>query len=317
MSPRISAARLLGDHLEVAELRVHAGSPLAGTTLEQAKIRSRTSAITVGLWVGGSLIRQPALSTRIEVGNILIALGSRQAIERLGELATPVRRPGPFILLGHGDVGRKVAEFLRDAGEDVRVVDPVAGAGVDIAGDPLNPEVLKQAGMREAQAVIVALDSDNAALFAAAVVRNLSPEVVIIVGASRAENVARIHRAGADFALSVGQVAGQLLAYHLLGQHVVSLEAEIKLVAISAASLAGRRLPLAWVRVHTGCSVVAVERGSEVFVELGEDFEARQEDVVYLSGTNETIAEFYEAFPDARESPVPRPHSELVDGARA
>jgi len=314
MSPRVSAVRHLGKHLEIAELRVHPSSPLAGTTLSEAKIRRATGAIVVGIWVGGNLIRQPALTTRIDVGNILVAIGSRQAIERLSERATPVRRPGPFLVLGDGNVAQKVSEFLRDAGEEVLVLGPEAADGVDLVGDPLGPDTLKQAGAREAQAVIVALDSDSATLFATAVVRNLAPEVVILAAVVRVENVARIHRAGADFALSVGQVAGQLLAYHLLGKHVVSLEAEIKLVATSAAGLDTRKLPMAWIREHTGCSVVAVERGNDVIVELEEGFEVRDDDIVYLSGTSETISEYFKAFPDSVESPVPRRPSELVDG---
>lgn len=314
MSPRVSAVRHLGKHLEIAELRVHPSSPLAGTTLAEAGIRKATGAIVVGIWVGGNLIRQPALTTRIDVGNILVAIGSRQAIERLSERATPVRRPGHFLVLGDGHVARKVSEFLGDAGEDVRVLAPQAGEGVDIVGDPLGPDTLKRAGAPEAQAIIVSLDSDSATLFATAVVRNLAPEVVILAGVVRVENVARIHRAGADFALSVGQVAGQLLAYHLLGQHVVSLEAEIKLVATSAAGLDTRRLPMAWIREHTGCSVVAVERGDQVIVELEEGFEVLDDDVVYLSGTSETISEYFKSFPDSMESPVPRRRTELVDG---
>jgi len=314
ISPRVASIRLIGQHLGIAELRVHAGSPLAGVTLEEAKIRARTGAITVGLWVGGELKQQPDLSTRIEVGNILVTLGSTQAIQRVGELATPVRRQGPFLIVGYGDMGRKVAEFLRDAEEEVRVLDAEEADGVDVVADPLSPEALAAAGTCEAQAVVLVLESDSATLFAAAVVRNLAPDVVIIAGVNRAENVARIHRAGADFALSVGQVAGQLLAYHLLGQHVVSLEAEIKLVATSAAGLMGRGLPLAWIREHTGCSVVAVERGDDVVVDLKEGFEVRENDVIYLSGTTETIARYYREFPDAARVLVPRRHDDLVDG---
>jgi Trk K+ transport system NAD-binding subunit len=317
ISPRVSGVRQLGHHLEVAELRVHANSPFAGQTIAEARIRAQTGAIIVGLWVGGRLVRQPSVGTTLDVGNILVVVGSQPSIERLGALATPVRRPGPFLVVGYGRVGHKVAEFLRDADETVRVLDAQAADGVDLVGDPLNPDALKQAGAAEAQAVVLALDTDSATLFAAAVVRNLAPEVVIIAGASRAENVSRIHRAGADFALSVGQVAGQLLAYHLLGHESVSLEAEIKLVATSAGDLVGRPLDTDWIRAHTGCSVVAIARGDEIIVEFGHRFEVQPDDVVCLSGTKETIAEFFKAFPGALTSPIPRRHTALVDGPEA
>jgi Trk K+ transport system NAD-binding subunit len=314
ISPRLSSVRQLGQHLQVAELRVHAASPLAGKTIAEVGIRAQTGATVVGLWSGGSLVRQPSISTPIAVGLILVAVGSQQSIERLGELATPVRREGVFVVVGYGYVGRKVAELLRAAGETVSILNPEPAEGVDFAGDVLDPGVLQEAGVAQAQAVILSLETDSATLFASAVVRNLAPEIVIIAAANRAENVSRIHRAGADFALSVGQVAGQLLAYHLLGQESVSLEAEIKLVATAPGSLAGRPLAVTWVRERTGCSIVAVERGAQVIVELGERFELEPTDVVYISGTNETIGDYFKAFPGTQVSPVRRRPSEYVEG---
>jgi Trk K+ transport system NAD-binding subunit len=200
------------------------------------------------------------------------------------------------------------------------VVDLENRAGIDVVGDPLDLQVLQRAGTAEAQAVILALDGDSANLFAAAVVRDLAPDTVIIAAANRVENVSRIHRAGADFALSVGQVAGQLLAFHLLGQQSVSLEAEIKLMATAAGGHAGQPLVTSRIRDRTGCSVVAVERGDEVVVEFPDGFEVQDGDVVYLSGTNETLAEYFRQFPDTRVSSATReqavPEAATTDAGR-
>jgi len=211
-------------------------------------------------------------------------------------------------------VGRKVAEFLRDADEAVTIVDSAPDDGVDVVGDPFSPDLLLRAGVAEAQAVILTFGSDSATLFAAAVVRNLAPEVVIIAGTSRQENVARIHRAGADFALAVGQVAGQLLAYHLLGRHAVSLESEIKLVAVAPGVLAGSPLQTKAIRHRTGCSIVAIERGDRVMVEFPSGFALEETDIVYLTGTNDTIAEFHDTYPGTESSRIERQGSWLSDG---
>jgi Trk K+ transport system NAD-binding subunit len=314
INPRLSGVHHLGRHLEVAELRVQASSPIAGSTISEAGVRAKTGATIVGLWAGGALIRQPDMSTTIRPGQIIVAVGSRDAIRKLGELATPVRREGRFLVLGHDNTGRKVAEFLRDAGESVTTVDAEDGDKVDIVGDPLSPDVLSRAGLESAQAVILSFASDSATLFAAAVVRNLAPDVIIIASTSRQENVGRIHRAGADFALAVGQVAGQLLAFHLLGQHSVSLEAEIKLVASAPGSLAGRPLSTKAIRERTGCSVVAVERGDDVIVSFGESFSLQPNDIVYLTGTHETLGAFYRAYPGTGPTGIARQRSWLADG---
>lgn len=304
ISPRIAELREIGAHLEVAELRVGRTSPLAGRTIGDVGIRSATGASVVGLWVGGELVRQPAASHTLQAGMILVAVGSPQAIARLGALATPVRRPGPFVVLGYGDLGQKVVQFLRDAGEAVVVVHAEEVDGVDVVGDPLSLETLERARAAEAQAVILTLDSDSATLFAAAMVRSIAVDDVIIAGVSRAENVARIHRAGADFALSLSQVAGRFLAFHILGQRSVSLEAEIKLEATAAGSLAGHRLEASAVHERTGCVVVAIERGDEVLVELGGDLTVQAGDVVYVSGTSEMMANYFRQFPGTR---IPSP----------
>jgi len=69
ISPRLSGVRHLGRHLEVAELRVQATSPLSGVTLAEAGIRAKTGATVVGLWAGGSLIRQPDMATTRSAGS--------------------------------------------------------------------------------------------------------------------------------------------------------------------------------------------------------------------------------------------------------
>lgn len=300
INPRVAGVGQLSTHLQVAELRVGRASPLAGRTIGEVGIRATTGASIVGLWVGGELVRQPAVSQTLQVGMILVAVGSPEAIQRLGALATPVRRPGPVLVLGYADLGKKVVEFLREACEPVVVLHSEDQAGVDLVGDPLSLETLERANAADAQAVILTLDSDSATLFGAAIVRSIAPDEVIIAGVRRAENVARIHRAGADFALSLSQVAGQFLAFHILGQRSVSLEADIKLEATAAGSLAGRQLESSSIRARTGCIVVGVERDHEVFVEFGGDFTVEAGDVVYVSGTGEMMMDYYRQFPGTR-----------------
>ncbi|TFG43227.1 MAG: hypothetical protein E4H41_09625, partial [Gemmatimonadales bacterium] len=311
ISPRVAGVRHLGEHLEVAELRVHAASPFAGKTIGQARIREQTGATIIGLWIGGVLSAQPKLDSPLNVGTILVAIGSHPSIDRLGALATPVPREGAFLVVGNTEIGRKVTEFLRDAGETVHLLAAAPAPGVDIVGDHLDHRVLEDAGVGGLQGIILALDSDSGTLFATAVVRSLSPDAMIMAGVRQAENGSRIHRAGADFALSMSQVAGQLLSYHLLGQSAVSLEGKIKIVATAAGNFVGRPLLKHWIRDRTGCAVVAVERGEGIVVDFDETFEVRDGDIVYLSGTNETIQNYFQMFPETREIRIPTLHTGL------
>jgi len=306
MSPRVSGMRHLGGHLEIAEVRVPPGSPLAGRTLAEAGVRARTGATVIGAWIDGLLVAPVVPGARLAPGTILVVAGSQESLARLTELAIAISRRGAFLLLGHGETGRKVAELLRASGETVHVVSTVGGEGVDSVGDPLDEDLLVRAGAHGAQAILVALENDSETLFTTAVVRNLDPDVSIIASVIHAEHVARIRRAGADFAISVSQVAGELLSYQILGEESVSLDAEIKVVSTSAGRLAGRPLSASHVRAETGCQVVAIERGDDVIVEFDDAFVPEPGDVLYLAGDTHSVARYLRLHPDRRGTTAPR-----------
>jgi Trk K+ transport system NAD-binding subunit len=279
IQPRITGFHPLGPHLEVSEIRVEVQSPLAGKTLQEVDLGARTGTTVLGQWVAGRLESQVAASTRIEPRGILVAIGRPENLDRLAELAggpqsskrQGLKRRGHFIVGGCGLVGRKIRQLLRDVGEEVVAVD-LEDASADLVGNVLDPKVLEAARIDDAQAIILALNTDSATLFAAVVVRNRAPELPIIARVNEASNVERIHGAGADFALSFSQVSGQILARRLLGQESVSVDPQLKVLKTAAGKLAGKRVGELDVRARTGCSVVAVERADEVVVHLGRDF---------------------------------------------
>jgi Trk K+ transport system NAD-binding subunit len=299
ISPRVGGVQQLGRNLEVAEIRIHPESPLAGYTLDETAIGARTGATVIGEWVGGELRVPDRSGLRLAADGILVVAGSHASIDRLHDLAggaVDVRRTGPFVVGGGGEVGRKVAELLRVVGEEVKLIDRRPGEEVDLVGDVLDARVLESAGAKEAQAVILALDTDSATLFATVILKDLAPQVPVIARVNQAENVERIHRAGADFALSISQVSGQMLAQKLLGQEAVAVDPQLKVLKVSPEGLAGRAPAELDIRGRTGCSVVAVERGDEVIVEFGPEFRFNPEDAVYICGSGGAVRKFREVF---------------------
>jgi len=172
------------------------------------------------------------------------------------------------------------------------VIDRDAQPGVHAVGDALDPAVLERVGARGAQAVILALDTDSATLFATVIIKDHAPDVPVIARVNEAENVERIHRAGVDFALSMSQVAGQILARRLLGQEAISVDPGLKVLRVTAHELEGRRPVDLDIRERIGCSVVAVERGDDVLVEFPPDFRFHHDDTVYVSGASGALSKF-------------------------
>ncbi|HZD41547.1 MAG TPA: NAD-binding protein [Terriglobales bacterium] len=302
VSPTVAGIQQLGHRLQVSEARITRESMLAGKTLAEARIGQHAGVTVIGQWIGGKLLTNPTPDMRLEAGGILILVGSEESIQKFIDVCagtTQLRRHGPFIVAGAGEVGRKVAELLADAGEETFLINNQPGSGVNLVGNVLDTRVFKEAGLKEAQAVILALDADTTTLFATVIAKDIAPEVPIIARVNRAENVERIYAAGADFALSISQVSGQILAWRLLGKESVALDPELRVVKVSARGLEGHHPSELGIREKTGCSVVAVERDEELMVELGSDFRFAASDAIYICGSSEATQKYSELFPQS------------------
>ena len=203
------------------------------------------------------------------------------------------------MVIGFGDIGRKLDEILSAVGEEVCVVDPVDQPGVHVVGDIVDRDTLDRLPLAQARVAVLALDTDSATVFASTVLRDLAPDLPIIAGVYLTENVARIQRAGVDYALSVGQVAGQLLAHHVLGE-TVSLQPRIRLVRVGAGRLEGRNPVTEQIRERTGCTVVALERDGQVAMDFPASLRLEPDDALYVCGTTDAVERYHEEFATTR-----------------
>ena len=292
ISPPAEGMHLLGSKVGMAEFRVRAESPLAGQQLGDLHLREQHGVSVIGQWHGGIFTTAKGPETRIEPGAILVAVGAHASLEKVERMAMPIHRTGPIVLAGFGVVGRKVVEMLHDAGETCVVIDLESAPGVDVIGSVLERANLDKAKVREASAVVLALSDDSESVFATAVVRDYAPEVPLVVRVLRTHNTARLYRSGADFAISVGQVAGQILSYHLLGEQNIPVENRIKFIRLNVGSLAGEHPWKIEALDWTGVKVVAVEREHEVLVEFDADFVLRPDDTIFVCGSIHSLELF-------------------------
>jgi K+/H+ antiporter YhaU regulatory subunit KhtT len=132
--------------------------------------------------------------------------------------------------------------------------------------------------------------------------QDLVPEAPVIARVNEHSNVEKIHRAGADFALSVSQVSGQMLARRLLGEEALTLDARLKVVKLPAAALAGRMLADLGLRERTGASVLAVERGGELLVDLDRELRFAPGDAAILFGSETALRDAAGALGSSRDA---------------
>lgn len=306
INPPAEGLHLLGSLVGLAEFRVRASSPLAGQRLGDLRLRFRHGVTVIGQWVCGTFNSATGPDTRIQPGAILVVAGAHANLAKVERLAIPIRRDGPIVLAGYGEVGRRFVEMLNDAGEASVVIDRQALPGVDIVGNILEQATMVRARVRAASAVVLALSDDSEGVFATAVVRDHAPEVPLIVRANRAPTIPRLYQAGADFALSVGQVAGQILAYHLRGEQAVAVQHHLKFIRVAAGGLAWGHPWRDRVRERTGAAVVAVERGESVIVEFDDTFVVQPDDTLFVCGTPGSLESYLHEF-----------ETSLADGQRS
>lgn len=292
ISPPAEGLHLLSAQVGLAEFRVRPDSPMAGQRLGELHLRERYGVTVVGQWRGGNFSLIMKASTTIEPGAILVVVGAHANLAQVEQWAAPIHRTGPIVVAGFGTVGSKVVQMLRDAHELTVVIDQQLVPGVDIVGNVLEHATLARANVRTASAVVLALSNDSEGVFATAVVRDYAPEVPLIVRVNRATNVARLYQSGADFALSVGQVAGQILAYHLLGDSAIAVEPRLKFMRVTTGTLVGVHPWRTQVRERTGAAVIAVEREQKVFVELDDGFRVRSGDILVICGAPDSLDQY-------------------------
>ena len=112
-----------------------------------------------------------------------------------------------IIIGGAGEVGRGVAKALYNEGQDVVLIDPHPDAVKEaqtidafvLLGDVTRRDVLKEAGIRDAQVFIAATGSDERNMLACALARDLMDEELPLDKYPNRPSlltIARIHDAG-------------------------------------------------------------------------------------------------------------------------
>lgn len=277
ISPRLPGAEAIGG-LTRRELRVPATSAFAGRTIREVALSEHGGATIVGQWSNSRLLPKCTSSMVIEPGAILEIVGDDDAIARAAKRldATLLRGDGPYLVAGFGEVGRKVHELLSDAGESVCVVEKNAAPGVDFVGDVLDLSVLERANLQQSRALVLALNTDDATLFATVIAREAAPNVAVIARVNHARNLDNIHRAGADYALSISDISGEMLSSRLLGRGRIRDERR-RVVRMHEHDYAGMTIA----ELAHEC-VIAIDRGGDIVRQLDPQLRVEPRDILYV-----------------------------------
>jgi len=297
MTTLIDEGVSLDDHVELVEIKIEAHSHVCGRSIRRAGLRETYGFDVIGTWSEGTFTSPVSPDSRLHAGMRLLVAGPPDQIHALQEgAASTVQRFSrrSVVIAGYGRAGRAAASTLSETRVNVRVLDVQEIDPVDVVGDVRDPSVLQRVGIEEATAAIITVNDDTTAIFATLVMRELSPELYIIVRANREEDEKKLYRAGADYVQSLATVSGRMMASTLIeDEEIFTVEAQVEIVELPVGRLAGDTLAEARVRNETGATVLAVLRDGETMSDPDPGaFVFEEDDHVFVAGTGESIRQF-------------------------
>jgi voltage-gated potassium channel len=292
------ALHLFGE-LMVVELPIYPGSDLIGKTLGEKSIRD-SGASVVGLWQRGTFFPNPVPDEIIRSNSVLLAVGNIEQLSLLRKLTLGVRKEGPIVVLGFGDVGKRVSRVLCKAGFIPTVVDrrDLEEKGImHVKGDATRETTLHSAGIKDAVGIMILLNNDSDVIYATLLAKNLNPSAFVVARANRMGSAEKIYKAGADYVASVPIVASHMLARIVKKEDeeltMLYEDLELKLFTVSRRSdLANKALGEIGLAKRFGCIAVAIARSGEYIAELNQSTIIKAGDILALLGNPSEIEAF-------------------------
>lgn len=209
----------------------------------------------------------------VVTGEIRTVLGRQRMESRLEKLS------GHLVVCGFGRMGRLAAEEFSAAGLPFVAVDREAKVlegfamphGIALVGDATADEVLRQAGVDRARALVTAAASDADNLFITMSARLLNERLFIVARAEGEGTEVKLRRAGASRVVSPYNIGGHRVAQAVLRPNAMDfielatraghLELQIEEVEIQAGSaLVGHSLKTSPIRSELGIIAVAIKK---------------------------------------------------------
>ena len=291
-------------HLVIGEFPVH-NTPLVGRTLRDLALRSRLGVTVVGIWERGrfAAASPDQVLTPTSVPVVIAAPAQIMALNEI--LVIYDTNYEATLVIGGGKVGRAAAAALKARGLRVHIIEQDAAVAAKLAGvadqvfvgPAADRELLEQAGLDRAPAVILTTNDDSINIYLTVYCRKLNPELRIISRITHEKNLEAVHRAGADFVLGYSWLAAEFVYSTLQGRSLMMFGGGVDLFTVRVPDkLVGKTLEESDVGALAGVNVIAVQQDGEINTSPSPKLPLPADAELLLVGTHEQRQRFARAF---------------------
>ncbi len=280
------------------------GTPLVGKTLAQSRIRESFGVTVVGIWERGKFII-PRSDTVIDRTHVLVFAGTESAIAGYDEVYSFYQickvAGDPVIIVGGGRVGQAAAARFQTAEIPYLIIEKNRRRAEQdprfVYGDAADIHTLEKAWFEKAPAALITSHDDATNIYLTKYLRSLRPDMQILSRASEDRNVSTLHRAGADFVMSDASLGANTIFNFLTNEETLLLAEGLNFFHLQAPRpLIGKTLLHSGIREKTRCTVVAVLRKGETFINPEPDLVIGPDDELVLIGTYDAERLFLSEF---------------------
>ncbi len=291
------------DHLIIAEFAAM-GTPLVGKTLAESRLRESFGINVVGIWDRGRF-SVPHADTRIERTTVLVLAGSEENLAAYDEVYSFYHlcklTLDPILIVGSGRVGDTIARRFKERASPSLVSEKTPTRLHDekhyVVGDAADIRTLQRAWIEKAPAALVTTHDDATNIYLTKYLRSLRPDMQILSRANVERNVSTLHRAGADFVMSLATLGADAIYNYLINEDTSMLAEGLNIFRLKAPeSLVGKNLARSKIREVTDCSVVAIRDGDAMAIIPDPQTLIRKDSELILIGTDEGEKKFLKAF---------------------
>lgn len=206
-----------------------------------------------------------------------------------------------FAVIGMGRFGQAMARRLYSLGNEVLAIDENETAirtvadhvTYAVAGDAKNIEVLRNLGVGDYDAAVVAVGSDlSSSILITMNLKELGVKTVICKAANDRYQAA-LEKVGADRVIIPEKTMGTKLAETMASGNVldmISLSDDYSIMEIETPkSWVGKSIRSLLVRTRYGAALLAVRRGAQMIISPDADFVFQAGDVVLALGENDML----------------------------